>query len=717
MNDERSSNEESLRELQFSKEQGFFDKSSLIGGLIAALFVAMLFLLFHLREDRIEILELNTTASRYIVAQVGFDFLDEEATIILQESAARDINNIYSISRKKIAEVQSSFENHLAKDADWRKDAPQSTFEEMYQAVDELAKRLSQIRFTDSRTLKKASKANLADQNYYVFNPGDISRETFIPLEIWNAEAEKMKEPYQKETIQLLFSYFEERTWKFEEDPASKKALQTLARQNVAPKFTHIEAGSRLIDQGDLVTTRHLAMQQAMKQALNERRNLWHSATLLGSLLAALLISYLSIAYFKFCFPSAYSSNRKLFLIFTICLLTICLAKLYESWMLSTTSSVTDYLRFPLFVPFATILTIALLSPAIATFVSCFLLLILTVTLAVERQNFLLINLVPTFIAILNDKALHRRKDVFIVSAKACAASIVTILSLHLYDQTLQTSLLTDTISCMLFMLLTAVLVVGLFPLLESTFKIMTDVTLTEYMDPNNELLRRLTIEAPGTYQHSVVVGSLAEMASMAISANGLFCRVACLYHDIGKIPMAQYFTENQQGGMNIHQLLTPKESAQVIIQHVSEGVAMARRAGLPERFIDIIKEHHGTTLVYYFYRKQLELVGGQKSLVDERLFRYAGPRPRSKEAAIIMIADSFEAASRCLDVVSEDSLYQLIDSLVKQKMESGQFDECSLTFEELCTVKKVMCKGLLATGHARIKYPTLTSEGSAQDA
>ena len=170
-------------------------------------------------------------------------------------------------------------------------------------------------------------------------------------------------------------------------------------------------------------------------------------------------------------------------------------------------------------------------------------------------------------------------------------------------------------------------------------------------------LLRRLTIDAPGTYQHSVVVGNLAEAAAAAIGANGLFCRVATLYHDIGKMVTPQYFTENQQGSMNIHQLLTPQESAQVIIAHVSEGVALARKAGLPEQFIDIIKEHHGTTLVYYFYRKQLEKVGGDKTLVDEKEFRYAGPKPSSKESAIIMIADSLEAASRSLEKMNEENL------------------------------------------------------------
>jgi len=181
---------------------------------------------------------------------------------------------------------------------------------------------------------------------------------------------------------------------------------------------------------------------------------------------------------------------------------------------------------------------------------------------------------------------------------------------------------------------------------------------------------------------------------------------VATLYHDIGKLSIAQYFTENQQAGVNIHQLLTPVESAQVIMSHIREGVALARKAGLPEQFIDIIKEHHGTSLVYYFYHKQLESVHDNKDLVDEKEFRYPGPKPRTKESVIIMIADSVEAASRSLDEVNETTLTKLVDQLVREKMEDGQFDDSLLTFEELGRVKKAIVKNLLSVGHFRVKYP-----------
>ena len=297
--------------------------------------------------------------------------------------------------------------------------------------------------------------------------------------------------------------------------------------------------------------------------------------------------------------------------------------------------------------------------------------------------------------------------EVFGVCARVWLSTIpIFIIFLFSQNTYWNNVFISDLTSSFAFMIITSVLVVGLLPVLESLFHVMTDITLMEYMDPNNDLLRRLSIESPGTYQHCLVVGSLAEAAAQAIGANGLFCRVATLYHDIGKLFNPHYFTENQLGGFNIHQLLTPIESAQVIIAHVVEGEQLARQHGLPQTFIDVIREHHGTTLVYYFYAKQVEHAGGDVDAVDEAQFRYPGPTPRTKESAIIMIADTVEAASRSLDEVNEEILTELVDRLIAEKEEEGQFDNCLLTFEELGIVKRTIVKTIGVTRHMRVKYP-----------
>lgn len=713
---DRSSEIENYNELKYSREQGFFDKSTGIRLLIGFLFLISLFAILHFREVRVEVLELNSIAPGYVVAQVDFDFLDEEATIILKQEAVRDVGKIYQIANKEIRQRRIEFENFLIYNQDWRKYATSSTFEEMYRGVDAIEKVLGHIRFTDPRTLQKMHELGLPTSYYLVYTPADLAEGVIFPTQIWDSIG-NLAFPDDKlnaGTTAFLIGFFQKKTWVIEEDLGAERSLRRRIQSNVADKYTHVNAGSRIIDQGERVTARHVAMLQAMKKALSEQRNLWHPLTLIGSFSMALLFTVICIAYFRINHPQILYSNRKLFLLVTVIILTFILAKATEFFLLTSKSNLIEVVRYPLLVPFAAILLCSLMSPNIATFASGFLTIIFTFTLAFERQGFMIINLAAALVAILSTRSLRRRKEVFVVCAKAWLCSVVVIFSLHFYQNTLwSVAILSDIISAAIFMLLTAILVVGLLPLLESAFRIMTDVTLMEYMDPNNDLLRRLTIEAPGTYQHSVVVGNLAEAAALAIGANGLFCRVSTLYHDIGKMVTPQYFTENQQGGMNIHQLLTPQESAQVIIAHVSEGVALARKAGLPEQFIDIIKEHHGTTLAYYFYRKQLEKVGGDKSLVDEKEFRYAGPKPRSKESAIIMIADSVEAASRSLDTITEDSLMELATRLIKDKADDGQFDNCLLTFEELAIVKSTLVKTLVAYGHTRVKYPSQESKVS----
>jgi hypothetical protein len=705
----RSSELENDHELKFTREQGFFDKSPEIRFLIGMLFILSLFIFLHFRETRVEVLELNSIAPSYIVAQVDFNFSDEEATTILKQEAVRDIGKIYAISEMQIRERRMEFENFLIYNQEWRKYTESNTFEEMYNGVDSLEKVLLLLRFTDPRTLQKMKEVGIPTTYYIVYTPDDVSVELDLPQHIWiYIGSEAFPEDQIREGAKsLILGYFQNRSWIISEDVPVERVLRRRIQTNLPEKTTQVKAGSRIIDQGEKVTARHIAMLQAMKNTLNESRNLWHPLTIIGSLILALLLTGICASYFQRNYPQILRSNRKLFLIVTIVILTLVLAKATEFFLLDSKSHVIAGVRYPIFVVFAAILLCSLLNSGVAIFASGFLTVVLTISLAFEEQGFIIINLAAALVAILSAHSLRRRKEIFAVCTKAWLACVVVILAFHWsHNELWNKGIVTDIVSSAVFMLATAILIVGLLPLLETSFRVMTDVTLTEYMDPNNDLLRRLTIEAPGTYQHSVVLSNLAETAAVAIGANGLFCRVASLYHDIGKIATPQYFTENQQSGMNIHQLLTPKESAEVIIAHVSEGVSLARKAGLPEQFIDIIKEHHGTTLVYYFYRKELEKMNWDPAKVNEKEFRYSGPTPRSKESAIIMIADTIEAASRTLEKINEENLMELSNRLIKEKAEDGQFDHCLLTLEELTTVKTTLVKTLVAFGHSRIKYP-----------
>lgn len=691
------------------QQRGFFDKSRGVRYALTLGFVIVLFLFIHIRQMGVESLEVGTRAQRYVVSQVTFAFKDEEATTILRQEAVRDIGKIFRIKDSELRQQRTRLENHLTAHQEWRQEIVGATFEDMYRALDSFDVILKKIRFTDPRTLRKMRELQMDTSMYKIFTPVDLSQSQYLPAGVWKLSKQLAfaGKGENEKIADYIIDQYEKQEWTVDEDTHLARELRSYVQGFVHDKYTEVGAGQPIIDQGELVSSRHIAMLQAMKRALAEKRNLWSPAVMLGSLLLTILLTAISVSYLKSYSPEIVHSNKSLFLLVTIVLLTILMAKFFEYAVLAANKDMLDVVRYPLFAPFAAILLCSLMSPSIAAYASGLIALVLSLTLSTDRQAFLLTNIAASLVAIVSTRSLQRRKEIFIVCGQAWLGCAVVILAFLLYEDKLwNISTVVDLATSCAFMLVTAIIVVGVLPILESAFDIMTDVTLMEYMDPNHELLRRLAIEAPGTYQHSVIMGNLAEAAACAIGANGLFCRVSTLFHDVGKLATPQYFTENQQGGMNIHQLLTPRESAQVIMDHVTEGVVMARKSGLPEPFIDIIKEHHGTTMVYYFYRKALEQKDGDSSLIDEYEFRYKGPKPSTKESMIIMIADSLEAASRSLEEVNEKSLMNLVNKLIEQKFEDGQFTHSTLSFEELERVKRAMVKTLLAAGHSRVKYP-----------
>jgi putative nucleotidyltransferase with HDIG domain len=508
--------------------------------------------------------------------------------------------------------------------------------------------------------------------------------------------------------ISFVVDFFKHTKWQLQEDAALEKKLKQQAKESIAQQYVLIEEGSFLLEPGEKITLRHISLVQAMKQAMQGMGRSFSFLAILGTIALSTIITFLTVVYIKLYHRDIFNSLRKLTLLAVVIILTLVIAKATEYVLLYRGYNLIEAVRYPLIVPFASILLCILLGARIALFSSIFLSVLISLGLVIEYDRFLILNLIASMCTIMFAKGMYRRKEICEVCGKVWLCCIPVLMAFHLEEMDFwQMSLVVDLITAFVFLTLTAIVVVGLLPLLEMIFNIVTDMALMEYMDPNNELLRRLSLEAPGTYQHSLVVGNLAEVAARSIGANDLFCRVAALYHDIGKLFNPHYFTENQLGGFNIHQLLTPLESTHVIIAHVAEGEVLAKKYRLPQSFIDIIKEHHGNTLVYFFYCKQIEQMEGDVSRVNEKLFRYPGPKPHTKEAALIMIADTIEAASRSLDEVTEETFVEMVDRLIAEKAEEGQFDECPITFQELGTVKKAIVKALLVTRHLRIKYPT----------
>jgi putative nucleotidyltransferase with HDIG domain len=256
-----------------------------------------------------------------------------------------------------------------------------------------------------------------------------------------------------------------------------------------------------------------------------------------------------------------------------------------------------------------------------------------------------------------------------------------------------------------------AVAVSAVLPLLESLFKLTTDIKLLELASLNHPLLRQLTMHAPGTYHHSMLVGTLAEAAAESIGANALLARVGSYYHDIGKMLTPEYFVENQAGRANKHDRLSPSMSALIIMAHVKDGIKLAKEYKLPQRIIDMIPQHHGTNLITYFYNKAKELEDPSVQQVHEGDYRYPGPKPQTREAAIVMLADKAEAASRALTEPTPQRIAGLVQRTVSNIFMDGQLDECDLTLRDLQKISDAFVRTLLAIHHHRVEYPKVESE------
>ena len=677
--------------------------------LAGAICVIALTLFLHFRETRFEVLELNTKASRYIVAQIDFEYPDFETTVLLRQQAMQDIGKLYQVDKTEVKNGRRYIEDFLIRNKQWRFSFPTCTFEEMYKALDVVEEKLLDVRFTDPRTIRKIKETSIPSFANFMFFEEDSSQGEVLDSDFWNVFLKEVLQgpDLQKDAVAYVCEQYRLQPLSTIEDLSSENILKVQVSQVIPEKLIKVHAGTRIIDVGETITSRHLAMMQAMKQAIAQNQNLTGPLSWLASFIISFIFVLISTLYFRISQVEFIRNLRKVSLFVCVIILTLILAKVTEYVMLKSSSFIISEIRYPIVAPFATILICILLSPRTALFAATFLSIILSINLAVDHGRFLILNLVASIAMIIFSQKLRRRKEVFAVSLKATISVIPVLYAYVLADNRIwSASLIGDIGSSFFFLMMTAVLVIGLLPALETIFGVLTDMSLVEYMDPNNELLREFSSLVPGTYQHSLVLGNLAETCARAIGANGLFCRAATLYHDLGKMNNPQFYTENQQNQVNIHQLLTPLESAQVIISHVADGVEIAKKHNLPESFIDIIKEHHGTTLVYYFYRKELERQGGNVELVNEKDFRYPGPKPHSKESAIIMICDSIEAASRSIDDSGESAVTEMVNSIISQKAEDGQFDESQLTFEELSLIKKALVKALLLTHHVRIKYP-----------
>ena len=398
--------------------------------------------------------------------------------------------------------------------------------------------------------------------------------------------------------------------------------------------------------------------------------------------------------------PKVLGVKDNIILVGLIMLLVVGLAKI---------QSVTDLSAYLVPVAMAGIL-ITILLEAKLSFLIVVALSILVCIINNSEFSFFFVYLLGSFAGIFSVVRVRHRINLARAGLIISAINVIAIVALNLLGRDLVFVKMRNDIGWgLLNGFICAILSTGLLPYLENLFKITTDIRLLELADFNQPLLKRLMLEAPGTYHHSLMVGNLAEAAASIVGANPLLARVGAYYHDIGKLTKPEYFAENHPTIMSKHEDLTPQMSTLILISHVKHGVELARENGLNQDLIDMIEQHHGTSLAYYFYQKALEEY--EPSSIEQQQYRYPGPKPRNREAAIIMLADGVEAASRVLEEPTYPRLEELVRKIINNRFIDAQLDECDLTLKDLHLIGEKFVYILTSMFHARVEYPEQTNE------
>ena len=460
-----------------------------------------------------------------------------------------------------------------------------------------------------------------------------------------------------------------------------------------------IQKGQRIISKGELVTDEKYKVLNSLKQDYEAQLGtsgkpyliLLGQFLLIGSALAAF-----ALFLFSFRVEVFHDSNKLVLLLLLIILMVNVIS------LVSRYNSLYVYM-----VPVCLVAVIArvFFDTRMALFVTL-MTLIISGFLVPNSFEFLYIQLIGGIVAIVSISKVHRRSQFFFTSLMIFISNSLVYTGIVLIQEGDFSRFNLDYLGMFCAASILTLLAYPLIFLFEKLFGLVTDVTLLELSDTNSSLLRKLAIYAPGTFHHSIMVANIAEEVVYELGGNPLLVRTGALYHDIGKIESALYFIENQKSGHNPHNELTYEESAQVLIKHVINGIELAKKHKLPEQIIDFIRTHHGTRLTEFFYIKQLQ--ENPEEEVDKLKFSYHGPIPFSKETAVLMMADSVEAASRSLKEMDEKSINDLVERIINKQIEQNQFDNSNITMKDITRIKRILKRKLMSIYHVRVEYPVL---------
>ncbi len=507
----------------------------------------------------------------------------------------------------------------------------------------------------------------------------------------------------------------------FDRDATSRREAE--AFKALKAVTVTVERGQAIIEPGQRVTAEQYEMLMAQRQFLLDSKDTAanEDLQLYGRILLVLAMVMASVIYICIEDRETLQSNGRLALLALVVIVNLALVRATYSLLGlefflrdSPWASTLPYIAPTALAP----LIVAILIDAGSAIFMALLISIFTGVIYGNRLDLLVLTFLASMVAIFACREVRKRGRVVRAAGLGGLTVAAFALLIGIVDQTPKVALLQQMGAGLCTGLLTGVVVVGVLPVLESLFKRTTDITLLELTDFNHPLLRLMQLEAPGTYHHSLVVAQLAENACNAIGANPLLARVCAIFHDIGKTVKPEFFTENQRSGTTSpHDPSTPALSALIIKNHVKDGVTLAQKHRLPRAVIDVIQQHHGTSLVRFFYERAVAASRTPFSPNDtppvaKDDYRYDGPRPQFKESAVISLADAVEAASRSLRKVTPQHLGELIESIFRDRIADGQLDEAPLTFAELAQIKSSFTFTLLNMLHARVAYAEGTEDG-----
>jgi putative nucleotidyltransferase with HDIG domain len=482
-------------------------------------------------------------------------------------------------------------------------------------------------------------------------------------------------------------------------DAQLTKERQDLVIKKIAPVYKQVE-----IKKDELIAERGRRFTKDNILILNQ---LFKSETysvylrkISGILIIVFIWTFIGLFSFKIFEKDFYLKNKLLLLVLSVTVLITLISKLINLYQL------------PVFIcaaPLGAMLILLLINPQVA-FISGFLISKLSALASGVDPSVVMIYLTGSLTSVIFMIKARQRAHVLRAGLLVGLFLTVAIIAASLFKGQIEGDIFLKVSYGLLSGFISASLTLVLLPIFEYIFGLTTDISLLELSDLNHPLLKMLAERASGTYHHSITVGSLAEAACDVIGAKSLLARVGSYYHDVGKLHMSRYFAENSPHDKDEHSRLTPTISKIIITNHIKEGVELARKYRLNDDIIRFIKEHHGTSVIHYFYQKALEDSKDVEELKEEN-FRYIGPKPQTKEAAIVLLADAVEAASRALSEPTPASLKELVHDLINNKFIDGQLDECDLTLKDLNKIAESFLRVLLGIFHARVEYPSSEKE------